>query len=155
MIHALKNRKQSSEHIRLRTEAVRKAHKEGKYNIPICPKCKTFVGKTHNCEKIREKQREAKLKNPTRFWLGKKGSESSRWEGGGWKWWHKDARKKMEKHLNRKLKTYEVVHHINGNWKDNSIKNLQIVTQSEHMKIHWDERRNDIKKEVYKWKRKK
>lgn len=42
----------------------------------------------------------------------------------------------MEKHLGRKLKTSEVVHHRNGNPSDNRIENLSVVTQSEHMKIH-------------------
>ena len=42
----------------------------------------------------------------------------------------------MEKHLGRKLKTDEVVHHINGNGKDNRINNLKIEILSEHSKHH-------------------
>lgn len=42
----------------------------------------------------------------------------------------------MERHLGRKLKTEELVHHINENPLDNRIENLQIVTRSEHKRIH-------------------
>ena len=41
----------------------------------------------------------------------------------------------MEQHLGRKLDRNEQVHHINGDWRDNRIENLQILTNSEHQKL--------------------
>lgn len=41
----------------------------------------------------------------------------------------------MEQHLGRKLEPWEHVHHINGDHADNSVENLQVLTNSEHQKL--------------------
>ena len=42
----------------------------------------------------------------------------------------------VEKNMGKFLKKGEVVHHINGNKKDNRLKNLKVLTRKQHSKLH-------------------
>jgi hypothetical protein len=42
----------------------------------------------------------------------------------------------MEQHLGRELIIGEIVHHINGDRKDNRLDNLQLMTIQEHTSLH-------------------
>jgi hypothetical protein len=50
--------------------------------------------------------------------------------------WLKEHRIICEKHLGRKLRKNEVVHHINGQKSDNRIENLAVMDNSVHQKCH-------------------
>lgn len=49
----------------------------------------------------------------------------------------KEHRYVMEQHLGRKLLRTEEVHHRDGNKFNNEVENLQIMSKSEHSKLHW------------------
>lgn len=65
------------------------------------------------------------------------------WTERGWKiigighsgkqWKHRMV---MENHLGRKLSYDEVVHHKNGDRKDNRIENLEVMTRGKHSQLH-------------------
>jgi len=48
----------------------------------------------------------------------------------------KSHRHIMEFALGRKLKSNEIVHHIDGNGLNNNISNLQIMSKAEHSRLH-------------------
>jgi len=112
-----------------------------------------FYGKKHKEESKRkmseshkgkvfseEHKRKLSIKakeNPPIFQF-KNGKEHVKWIGGKENFFHAQARKVMKKHLGRNLFVNEVVHHIDGNYKNNKIDNLKLFnSHSEHIEFHW------------------
>lgn len=88
---------------------------------------------------------------PIRTKSDMKGELNPRWKGGksrayGYKQIHvgsttiMEHRVVMEKHLGRKLRGDEIVHHIDGNRKNNDIKNLQLMNKIKHDRFEFIKR---------------
>ena len=48
--------------------------------------------------------------------------------------WVREHRWLMEQHLGRKLEKWEQVHHIDGNYLNNDLSNLEVLSNSDHQK---------------------
>jgi len=114
----------------------------------ICLKCKKSFKSKHSLANHK------RWYNP-KFRIDIQGEKNPNWKGGTYKYLkgyiyvysphhpYCNVKKYVLKHrlvveeqLKRFLKPTEIVHHINGNKEDNRIKNLQILSKSEHSKIH-------------------
>lgn len=54
-------------------------------------------------------------------------------------------RQVMEKHLGRKLRKNEQIHHINHNPSDNRLENLLLTKNGEHIKLYHNDHKRDKK----------
>ena len=89
-------------------------------------------------EKTKQKLSKAKIGEKNPMWKGGRHNDGHgyiRINLGGKKY-IMEHRYIMEKHLGRKLEKWEHVHHIDGNKKNNNLKNLIVMKKSQHHKLH-------------------
>ena len=67
-----------------------------------------------------------------------KGKNNSAWKG-GLEGYHRRIARKTIWGSNKSINKDILVHHINGDLKDNKLENLQIITRSGHTKLHWQQ----------------
>lgn len=104
-------------------------------NITCSIECRTIQHKkdmTGRCGEKASNWKQGKTKIEGRKYIYKKGHKNATVN----KIYIAEHRLIMSEKLGRPLKRTEVVHHINGDYLDNRIENLIIVTRSEHNKIH-------------------
>jgi hypothetical protein len=137
-----------SKHI---TDSWRKKQSEVRKGIPVTPKGSKWSEKQRkNILEARNKWSEAfKLETSKKMSDSHTGSKSYSWKGGwtnhrGYVWvlvgkrkYQFEHRLVMEKHLKRKLRKEEQIHHIDGNKKNNNIGNLMLFPNANaHAKYH-------------------
>ena len=129
--------------IRINEEAIICLFYEGRTAVEIAQfyGCSTFP--------IKKAMRRLGLRRPAARRAGVGCGESNpSWKGGRrqrtdgyWIVWTTDGERLehrviMEKHLCRPLSVDEIIHHIDGDKSNNTVGNLMLMSQSEHVRLH-------------------
>ena len=121
------------------TQASRKADRKVELKCIVCGKMfkvkRSHVSKRECCSRKCQgviKSKKISGKNHPRWKEHKQKPKKYLWKGS--QYLHRYL---IEQHLGRKLRTDEVVHHINGDTLDNRIENLKLMTKSEHTRLHY------------------
>lgn len=118
------HKKQSEEHKRKIALITKKRWQEGEFD-------KILIGKYHPSWKG------GRLTNGKKYvWIYSPNHPFALKGKEGGKGYVIEHRLVMEKKLGRYLKPSEIVHHIDGNRKNNNIKNLELTTNSKHISLH-------------------
>lgn len=93
---------------------------------------------------------ECKRANPDfRTYAARRNGDKQRDRGAGKSYRKRNGRHEhrlvVEQALGRPLRSDEVVHHRDGNKRNNALSNLEVMSQSEHMRIHLPEMRRAVK----------
>ena len=120
-------------------------NEKGQFMKGITPWSKGKKLSEEQKEKIRistiksmEKLSEEKKSNIKRTQFKRKEDHPS-WKGGKKRHHHREARRVIEKFLNKKLEKEQTIHHKDGNYKNNKIDNLSLFNNnSDHVKFHWN-----------------
>jgi hypothetical protein len=114
---------------RTETSILHKAHKLGLYKTPKC--IFSTWSKVRSGEKAHNWKGGRQITTKGYIMVKKDGYPGTNNRG-----YIMEHRYVMEKHLGRSLKKNEVVHHINGDKKDNRIENLKLMTHARHTIMH-------------------
>jgi len=105
--------------------------------------CRVADRKINNCIcKNCGKKFVSKCKDITKYcsvdcWLSRYENRPKGEKSSNWKYGCKEYFRQIARSITGSNKDGLVTHHIDGNYKNNSPENLQIMTRSEHTKLHW------------------
>lgn len=105
------------------------------YRKDIAKTCSFKCGRKFTAQILKDKPKKQTLSSQGYFFIKKWGHYRANCNG-----YVKVADLVLEKKIGRKLKKGEIAHHVNGNRKDDSPENLELMYKKEHDRLHTIER---------------